>query len=144
MPPMWHMHFAQCVCVRFTGKLPYPQIAMTSSSPLHLNLGTRGMIAPSKSSVVLVAGSALDDIKAVMDKVDSLGQDMLMIPYAIVLLVEDQDKNRILNTTRHSESPPVVSIIIYQFKQKICDYVCGSVHLLGAFLDLIYRRTHVY
>ena len=67
------------------------------------------MNAPSKSSVVLVAGSALDDLQDVMDKVDTLGQDMQMIPYAIVLLVEDKDKNRILNTTRHNDSPPVVS-----------------------------------
>ena len=37
-------------------------------------------------SLVLVAGDAFNDIQDVMDKVDSLNEDMVKVPYAVVLL----------------------------------------------------------
>ena len=96
--------------IRYTGRLPVPhtQISMTSSTPIHLDLGTRGMNSPTKSSIVLVAGSAVDDFQAVMNKIDSLAEDMLMIPYAVVVFVHNT--SIVLNTTRHHTSPQVVSI----------------------------------
>ena len=93
--------------ISFTGELPYPQLSLTSSSPLHPTLGTHGMNTPNTCSVVLVAGSALNNLKAVMEKVDSLVQDMLKIPYMVVLLVENQNMTQ--HTTRHAMSPAVVS-----------------------------------
>ena len=66
------------------------------------------MNTPNTCSVVLVAGSALHNLQAVMDKVDSLAQDMQKIPYVMVLLVENPDIT--FNTTRHVMSPPMVSI----------------------------------
>ena len=57
---------------------------------------------------MLVAGSALHNLQSVMDNVDSLAEDMLRVPYAMVLLVEDPDM--IINTSRHAKSPAVVSI----------------------------------
>ena len=90
--------------------MPHTQISMTSSTPIHLDLGTRGMNSPTKSSIVLVAGTGLNDFQGVMDKIDALANDMLMIPYAIVIFVNDP--KMVINTTRHAKSPPVVSITV--------------------------------
>ena len=68
------------------------------------------MKVKSKCSIVLVAGSALNELESVMKKVDSLGQDMMMVPYAIILL--SPEKNIVLNTTRHGRSPAIVSITV--------------------------------
>ena len=65
------------------------------------------MNAPNICSVVLVAGSALDDIQAVMDKVDSLVEDMLQIPYAVFLLYNGQKH---VWPSRHYMTPNVVSM----------------------------------
>jgi hypothetical protein len=80
------------------------------------------MKVPSKSSVVLVAGSALHDLQAVMEKVDSLGHDLKMIPYVVVLLV--QEKNIIMNISRHARSPPIVSFDRLCVGKKNC-YIIG-------------------
>jgi hypothetical protein len=64
------------------------------------------MMAPTKSSVVLVAGPALKDLQNIMDKIDSLANDMQMIPYVVILLIRDNDV--VPNTARHAMSPPVV------------------------------------
>ena len=45
-----------------------------------------------------------------MRKVDSMAQNMLKIPYAVVLLVENPNLN--LTTNRHAMSPAVVSKLI--------------------------------
>ena len=85
------------------------------------------MNSPTKSSIVLVAGSALDDFPAVMNKIDSLAEDMLMIPYAIVVFVHNT--SMVLNTTRHHTSPPVVSkykIYTKLFIKKIEDFPIAS------------------
>ena len=103
----FHIH------VSFSGKLAYPQVSLNSTSALRLSLGTRGMKVRSKCSVVLVAGPALNDIHRTMWKIDYLGQDMMMILYAVVLLVHGEDI--IPNTYRHLKSPPVVSIQCVQF-----------------------------
>ena len=92
----------------FSDELPYPQVSLTASKEIHLTLGTKGMNAPNTCSVVLVAGSALHDLQAVMDMVDSLVEDMLQVPYAIFLIARNETVT--LNTTRHVQSPPVVSI----------------------------------
>ena len=72
------------------------------------------MNAPTKSSVVLVAGSALDDFQHVMAKVLALTNDFsspsmipFNVPYVVVLLAH---KEMILNAKRGEMSPPVVSI----------------------------------
>ena len=88
--------------------LPYPQLLLTSSSSLHLNLGTHGMNAPNRCSVVLVAGSELKNLSQIMTKIDSLGQEMQKIPYAVILIVDNPTTN--LTTSRHAMSPAVVSI----------------------------------
>ena len=75
---------------------------------MHLNLGKQGMNIPNTCSVVLVAGSAPDNLQTVMDMVDSLVQDLSKIPYAVVLLIENPDLT--LKTTRYAMSPAVVSI----------------------------------
>jgi len=92
----------------FYGDLQYPQLFLTSSNNLSLNLGTHGMNAPNTCSIVLVAGLELEDLSNVMSRVDSLGQDMQKIPYAVVLLVDNQNIN--LTTSRHAMSPPVVQV----------------------------------
>ena len=66
------------------------------------------MMAPTKSSVVLVAGSALKDLQNIMKKIDSLSKDMQMIPYIVILLVRDNDI--VPDTVRSAVSPPVVSL----------------------------------
>ena len=65
------------------------------------------MMTPTKSSVVLVAGSALKDLEMVMKKISSMAEDMKMIPYVVILLIRDNDK--VPDTARHATSPPVVS-----------------------------------
>ena len=93
--------------LRFPGHLPSHHLSLTSSNPLHLNLGTHGMTTPTKSSVVLVAGSALKDLKKIMEKLNSLAENMKMIPYAVILLIRETDI--VPDTARHAMSPPVVS-----------------------------------
>ena len=67
------------------------------------------MMAPTKSSVVLVAGSAIKDLRNIMMKIDSLAYDMKMTPYVVFLLVGDNDI--VPDTARHDMSPPVVSLL---------------------------------
>ena len=67
------------------------------------------MMSPSKSSVVLVAGSALMDLQGVMNKIDFLAKDMKMIPYIVILLIRDSDM--VPDTVRNALSPPVVSLL---------------------------------
>ena len=67
------------------------------------------MMTPTKSSVVLVAGSALKDLKKIMLKIDSLADDMQKIPYVVFLLIRDNDI--VPDTHRHDMSPPVVSLL---------------------------------
>ena len=67
------------------------------------------MMTPTKSSVVLVAGSALKDLQRIMDKIDSLAKDMKMTPYVVILIVRDNDI--VPETVRHDASPPVVSLL---------------------------------
>ena len=100
--------YCYCYYIRFTGELPYPQLSLNSSSPFNLTLGTHGMNAPNTCWIVLVAGSALHDLHSVITMVDSLGQDMLKIPYAIFLLDDNTDMR--LDSHRHAMSPAVVSI----------------------------------
>ena len=54
-----------------------------------------------------MAGSQLVDLSEIMKQVDSLGQEMLKIPYAVVLLADDATIN--LTTIRHDMSPAIVS-----------------------------------
>ena len=68
------------------------------------------MLTGSKSSVVVVAGTYLDNLQPVFDKVDSIGQDMLKLPHAIVLIVPEHYTRP--NTTRHYASPPVIELDI--------------------------------
>ena len=91
---------------RVTAELPYPKVSLSPSSLTNLNLGTKGMNSPNSCSVVVVGGSALHDLQAVLDLVDTLGDDMQKLPYAIFLQVDTASE---LNMTRHAMSPPVVS-----------------------------------
>ena len=81
-------------------------MSLSPSSLTHLNLGTKGMNSPNSCSVVVVEGSAFHDLQAVLDLVDTLGDDMLKLPYAIFLLVDTASE---LTMTRHVMSPPIVS-----------------------------------
>ena len=67
------------------------------------------MMAPTKTSVVLVAGSAIKDLRIIMMKIDSLAYDMKMTPYAVFILVRDNDI--VPDTVRHDTSPAVVSLL---------------------------------
>jgi hypothetical protein len=94
---------------RYDGELPYPQASLTTSTQINLQFGINGNNnSPNSCSVVLVAGSALYELQAVMAKVDSLVQGMLKVPYAIILLVDNTTLS--FNTYRHIQSPATVSI----------------------------------
>ena len=67
------------------------------------------MMTPTKSSVVLVAGSALKDLQKIMDKIDYLADGMMMIPYVVILLIRESDI--VPGTARHAVSPPVVFLL---------------------------------
>ena len=66
------------------------------------------MMTPTKSSVVLVAGSALKDLQKVMNKLGSMAEDMKKIPYVVILIVRENEM--VPGTVRHAMSPPVVSL----------------------------------
>ena len=93
---------------RYVGELPYPQVSLSASSQLNLNLGTHGMNAPNTCFIPIVAGPLLQDLPAIVRKVDSLGQEMQKIPYAIFLLGDHTSIEPDMN--RHHMSPAVVSI----------------------------------
>ena len=101
--------FPYNISLRFTGHIPSHHLSLTSSTPLHLNLGTDGMLTPTKSSVALVAGSALTDLQKIMDKLSSLAEDMKMIPYVVILLIRENDV--VPDTVRNVLSPPVVTLL---------------------------------
>ena len=92
---------------RFTGELPYPQVSLSASSQTTLNLGTHGMNAPNTCFIPLVAGPLLHDLPSIVRKVDSLGQEMQKIPYAIFVLGDHKRMEPDIN--RHHMSPAVVS-----------------------------------
>ena len=69
------------------------------------------MNAPNRCWVVVVAGSYLDDVQSVLDRIDSLSDVMQMIPYAVFLLGDTVDAHTGYN--RHHFSPPLVSMIGY-------------------------------
>ena len=66
------------------------------------------MMTPTKSSVVLVAGSALKDLQKIMNKIYSMADDLKMIPYVVILLIRDNEM--VPDIVRHAMSPPVVSL----------------------------------
>ena len=93
---------------RYDGELPYPQASFTTSTQINLQFGIHGNNnSPQSCSVVLVSGSALYELQAVMDKVDSLVQVILKVPYAIILLVDNRTLS--FNTDRHIQTPATVS-----------------------------------
>ena len=67
------------------------------------------MMTPTKSSVVLVAGSALKDLQKILSKIDSMVDGMKMTPYVVILLIRDNEM--VPDTVRHVMSPPVVSLL---------------------------------
>ena len=94
---------------RYSGELMYPQVSLSSSSLLHINLGTHGMNAPNTCFISLVAGPLFYDLQSIHRKVDDLGQEMQKIPYAIFLLDDHTSIEPDIN--RHHMSPAVVSIL---------------------------------
>ena len=66
------------------------------------------MNAPNTCFIPLVAGPLLRDLPTIVRKVDSLGQEMQKIPYAIFLLGDHMSIEP--DMTRHHMSPAVVSI----------------------------------
>ena len=90
---------------RYTGELPYPQIQLTTSSHVEIDVSTRALNAPNKCAVVLVAGPAVHDLYGINNMVYSM---MQTIPYMTVLLVDDPEIT--LNTTRHQMTPPIVRV----------------------------------
>ena len=62
------------------------------------DLGTHGMNTPNTCSVVLVAGSALDNLQSVKATVNSLSKDMKKTRYIMVLLVNMDNPNIKLDT----------------------------------------------
>ena len=67
------------------------------------------MNSPSNCSIVLVAGSALKQLGKIKKIVKYLGQQLRMVPYMMVLMVEDT--KMILNTTTDSTRfPPMVRL----------------------------------
>ena len=94
---------------RYTGELPYPQVSLSASSQLSLNIGTHGINAPNTCFIPLVAGPLLYDLPSILRKIDSLGQEIQKIPYAIFLLGDHTSMEPDIN--RHHMSPAVVSIL---------------------------------
>ena len=67
------------------------------------------MKAPGNCSIVLVAGSALKELFEIKLTVESLGEQLRMVPYMMVLLVEDTNTKMNLKTTTNSNRfPPMV------------------------------------
>ena len=111
---MWFIYNFVVVFLSFQTELPYPQISLTSQSPIHLDLGTHGMNAPNKCSVVLVTGSALTQFQEVKKTVESLVEQMVNIPYAMIIIVDDPNivinmtDSTPFNATLHGMSPAMV------------------------------------
>ena len=67
------------------------------------------MNAPNTCFIPLVAGSLLNDLPSIFRKIDSLGQEMQKIPYAIFVLGDRTSMEPDIN--KHHMSPAVVSIV---------------------------------
>ena len=68
--------------------------------------GTHGIDAPNKCSVVLVAGDALNDFDNVKKTVDSVKNQLELIPTMMILFVDDP--NIFLNLSTHAMTPAMV------------------------------------
>ena len=90
----------------FVGKLSYPQISLQISKQFNLNMRFSFPNSRSKCSIVLVAGKALEKFSLVKETVASLAEEMLNIPYIMVLRVED--RNLVLNTSSQAMEPAMV------------------------------------
>ena len=101
--------FLFVIPTRYTGELKDPQVSLSASSKLRLSLSTRGMNAPNTCFIPLVAGPSLNELPSILKKVDSLGQEMQRIPYAIFLLGDHTSTEP--DIARHHMSPAVVSIL---------------------------------
>ena len=62
------------------------------------------MNAPSRCSIVLVSGSALKELPDIKLTIKHLAHEMMVVPYMMVLLVEDP--NISLNTDTFHQIPP--------------------------------------
>ena len=71
------------------------------------NIGTLGMNRRNKCWVAVVAGSFLDDVQSVLDRVDSLSDEMQMVAYAVFLLGDTGNTGY----NRNHMSAPLVSMI---------------------------------
>ena len=64
------------------------------------------MDLPNKCTVALVAGDALKDFDAVKKTVDSVKNQIFLIPTMIILFVDDP--NIVLNLSNHAMTPDMV------------------------------------
>ena len=71
------------------------------------------MMTPTKSSVVLVAGSALKDLQQIEYKIYSLAVDMQMSPYVVIRVFTDNEM--VPDAVRYAHSPPLVNLQVLHF-----------------------------
>ena len=101
--------FFQPLLFRYNGELVYPQLSLTTVHQFKLVPGTRGMHLPNVCFIPLVAGPYLEDLPTVMQKIDSIGQDMQKIPYAVFLLGDLPSTGQAATYLDYHMSPAVVS-----------------------------------
>ena len=101
--------FVQPFPLRYDGELVYPQVSLTTLSQKKLVPGTRGMNLPNVCFIPLVAGPYLEKLPNVMQKIDSIGQDMQKIPYAVFLLGDLPSTGQAATYLDYHMSPAVVS-----------------------------------
>ena len=108
---------ALCTAFNFgyTGDLPMSQISLDTSNDKHPNMdiGTLGMRAARRCSIVIISGKFISDIDNVMDVIKDISEDTITMPL-IVFLMEGPDSDQQSITfnisTRNHNSPIVVRL----------------------------------
>ena len=102
----------------YTGDLAMIQISLETSNDKHPNmdLGTLGMRATRRCSIVIISGKFISDIDNVMDVIKDISEDTITMPLSVFLMEgpdPDQQSMTFNISTRSNNSPIMVGFWVY-------------------------------
>ena len=109
----------------YTGDLAMSQISLETSNDKHPNmdLGTLGMRATRRCSIVIISGKFISEIDDVMDVIKDISEDTFTMPLAVFLMEGPDPKNEmIFNISARSHNSPLMVRLDVNITDKDCQY----------------------
>ena len=108
----------------YTGDLAISQINLLTSNDKHPNmdLGTLGMKAARRCSIVIISGKFISEIDNVMDVIKDISEDTITMPLSVFLMESpdpDQQSMTFNISARSHNSPIVVSLFYIQISIRL-------------------------